>query len=130
MRARRAGFVGADMGGVVRQNRLIGLGQHRQGDGVGGRSAKDEPHFGVRIQPLANLIGGACGDVVGAVGAGETFVGADQAFDGAGHHAGGVVGSEIVAHQRVVAFKSAASSSTVRTRTTGITSSSPYGTAT
>jgi len=97
--ARRARLVGADMRRMMRHHRLIGLGQHRQGDGVGGRAAEHEPHLGVRIQPLPDLIGGARGHVVAAVSTGEPLVGAHQAFDGAQRHARRIVGPEIVAHQ-------------------------------
>ena len=125
-KARSPGLVGADVGRMVGQHGLKGLGQHRQGDGVGRRAAEDETDVSVGVQPLADLVGGPRRDRIGAVGGNEAGVGLDQALQGAGRHSGGVVGSEIVTHQRVfVLVSSAWFGSTVRTRTTGMTSSSP-----
>jgi hypothetical protein len=95
--ARRAGLVGADVGVLVGQHRLVRGGQQGQGEGVGGRARGGEPDLGVGVQQGADAVAGGLADVVGPIARGRPGIGGDQGLHDLGHGAGDVVGREIVA---------------------------------
>jgi hypothetical protein len=83
-KTRRAAFVGFDVGGFRADHAVVTLAQRRQRQGVGRGAVEGEEHFAVGFEQFTEIVGGAVGPFVVAIGALVAVVGLSMAAQASG----------------------------------------------